>query len=98
MRFDGGFTDVTTAGTRVQISNTRDRVLWIRFQAPSGNTGLTFVGRSDVSSTNGYVLGATGGVDAVLEIDFRPGSEILSAFYVDAASDGDDVSWAVILK
>ena len=98
MRFDGGFTDIPSAGTRVQISNTRDKVVWIKFQAPAGNTGLTYVGRSDVSSTNGYVLGAAGGVDATLEIDFRPMSEILSAFYVDAATSGDDVSWAVILE
>ena len=99
MRFDTGTTDVATAGTQVQISNTRDKVLWIQFRAPSANSGLTYVGRADVSATNGYTLGAAGDVDSVLTLNFGTygGSIELSNFWVDAATDGDDIDWAVIL-
>jgi len=93
-------TDVPTAGTAVQILNTSDRVLWIKFTAPTANTGLTYVGLSDVSATNGYVLGAAGGVDATIELDFAKydGSIPASQLYIDAATNGDDVSWIAILK
>ena len=98
MRTDNGITDVSSAGTAVQIKNTKDRVLWIKFSAPAGNSGVTYVGESDVSSSNGYPLGAAGDVDAQLELDFRPGSVSADTFYVDAASSGDDVGWVMILQ
>lgn len=97
MRFDSGSTDIPSAGTAVQISSGRDRVAWIQFRARAGNGGLTYVGLSDVSASNGYELGAAGGVDAVLAIDFRPDSAAFNVFYVDAATSGDDVDWSVIL-
>ena len=53
-----------------------------------------YFGRSDVASTNGYELSA----NDYLEIDFRPGSEAFSAFYVDASVNGNDLDWAVILE
>jgi len=100
VQFDSNLTDVPSAGTAVQINNTNDKVLWIKFQAPSANSGVTYVGLSDVSATNGYPLGAAGGVDAILELDFRGygGSVLMSDFYVDSATNGDDVGWAVILQ
>jgi hypothetical protein len=94
MRFDAGTTDVPGAGTRVQISNTTDRILWIRVSARTGISGAVYFGRSDVASTNGYELSA----NDYLEIDFRPGSEAFSAFYVDASANGNDLDWAVILE
>ena len=94
MRFDTGTTDVPGAGTRVQISNTTDRILWIRVSARTGISGAVYFGRSDVASTNGYELSA----NDYLEIDFRPGSEAFSAFYVDASVNGNDLDWAVILE
>jgi hypothetical protein len=96
---DFGVTDVSSAGTAVQVIDQTTRVVWIKFTAPTANSGLTYVGLSDVSATNGYPLGASGGVDATLELDFRPdGSIALSAFYVDAATNGDDVAWAYIAQ
>jgi hypothetical protein len=98
MRIDSGITDVTTAGSRARVLNTRERVLWARFTAPAANTGLTYVGDSAVSATNGYPLGAAGGVDATIEIPIPEGGSIRAEdFYVDAATDGDDVAWAFIL-
>jgi len=94
MRFDSGTTDVPSAGTRVQISNTTDRILWIRVSARTGISGAVYFGRSDVAAANGYELSA----NDHLEIDFRPGSEAFSAFYVDASANGNDLDWAVILE
>ena len=94
MRFDAGTTDVPSAGTAVQLSNSVDRVVWIRVSARTGISGALYFGRSDVSSSNGYELSA----NDYLEIDFRPGSEAFSAFYVDASANGNDLDWAVILE
>ena len=94
MRFDTGTTDVPSAGTAVQLSNTIDRVLWIRVSARTGISGTLYFGRSDVSSSNGYELSA----NDYLEMDFRPGSEVFSAFYADASTNGNDLDWSVILE
>jgi len=89
---------VDPAGTAVRILNTKDKVIWIKFTAPTANSGLTYVGDSEVSATNGYVLGAAGGADATLELNFSPGSITMDTFYIDAASTGDNVSWAAIFR
>ena len=94
MRFDTGTTDVPSAGTAVQLSNTIDRVLWIRVSARTGISGAVYFGRSDVSSSNGYELSA----NDYLEMDFRPGSEVFNAFYDDASTNGNDLDWAVMLE
>ena len=94
MRFDAGTTDVPSAGTAVQLSNSVDRVVWIRVSARTGISGTVYFGRSDVSSSNGFELSA----NDHLEIDLRPGSEAFSAFYVDASTNGNDLDWAVLLE
>mgnify|MGYP005820690835 FL=1 len=94
MRFDAGTTDVPSAGTAVQLSNTVDRVVWIRVSARTGISGALYFGRSDVSSSNGFELSA----NDHLEIDLRPGSEAFSAFYADASTNGNDLDWAVLLE
>ena len=93
MRFDAGTTDVPGAGTRVQISNTKDRVKFIQARGRGGNSGNTYFGVSDVSASNGMELepGAT------ITVSFGEGSESFDVFYVDAATSGDDVDWAVVL-
>lgn len=98
MRFDANSVDIPSAGTRVQVSNTTDKVAWIQFRARDANTGSIYVGIGDVSSSNGYELGAGGGRDAVLTLDFRPDSILFNVFYVDAATDGEDVDYSVILR
>ena len=100
MPFKVGTTDVPSAGTRVQISNTAERVLTIQVYARAGNSGLVYFGTSDVSASNGREIAA--GKD--ITIDFRgltkqsDGSIQFNKFYVDAATNGDDVDWMVIIR
>ena len=53
MIFDAGTTTVATAGTEVQISNTTNKVRWIQVKALAANSGIAYLGVSDVSATNG---------------------------------------------
>jgi len=95
MIYDAGTTNVASAGTRVQISNTTNRVRWIQVKALAGNSGLVYLGVSDVSASNGYELAATN----TIEINFADsgGTIAFSSLYVDAASNNDKVCWSVIL-
>ena len=85
MILDAGTTVVSTAGTEQQISNTPNRVLWIKAKALAANSGITYVGVSDVTATNGYELSAGNEI----EISFRE---------LGSASDGDKVCWVVVLE
>ena len=95
MIIDIGTTTVSTAGTEQQISNTNNRVLWIKVKALSANSGIAYLGVSDITAANGYELSAGNEI----EINFREigGSVLASTIYVDVATNGDKVCWAVIL-
>jgi hypothetical protein len=95
MIFDSGTTTVATSGTEQQLSNTTNRVRWIKAKALAANSGISYFGVSDVTTTNGYELSAGNEI----EIDFANsgGTVLFSTFYVDVASSGDKVSWVVIL-
>lgn len=86
--------DIPTAGARVQISNTEDDVKVIYFKARAGNAGNTYVGEDDVASTKGHEMLP----DGTAKISFGDGSVKLSTFYVDAATNGDDVDVTVIVN
>ena len=58
MIFDSGTTNVATAGTEVQISNTANKVRWIKGKALAGNSNKVYLGVSDVTASNGYELSA----------------------------------------
>lgn len=96
MILDGGTTTVSTAGSEQQISNTANRVLWIKAKALAANSGIAYIGVSDITATNGYELSAGNEV----EISFRElgGSVAFSSIYVDVATNGDKVCWLVILE
>jgi len=96
MIFDAGTTTVSTSGTEQQLSDTANRVLWIKAKALAANSGIAYFGVSDVSTTNGYELSAGNEI----EMNFREigGSVAFSSIYVDAASNGDKVCWTVILE
>ena len=96
MIFDAGTTTVSTAGTEQQISNTTNRVLWIKAKALAANSGIAYLGVSDITATTGYELSAGNEV----EINFRElgGSVAFSTIYVATASNGDKVCWLVILE
>ena len=95
MIFDAGTTTVATSGTEQQLSNTTNRVRWIKVKALAGNSGMIYLGVSDVSASNGYELDSTN----TIEINFAEsgGTVAFSSFYVDAASTNDKVCWSVIL-
>jgi predicted amino acid racemase len=96
MIFDAGTTTVSTAGTEQRLSNTANRVLWLKAKALAANSGIVYLGVSDVSATNGYELSAGNEI----EVSFADagGTITFSTLYVDAASNGDKLAWAVILE
>ena len=96
MILDAGTTTVSTAGTEQQISNTANRVLWLKAKALAANSGIAYLGVSDVTATNGYELSAGNEI----EINFKEvrGTIAFSSVYVDVATNGDKVCWAVILE
>ncbi len=68
-----GTKTVSSAGTRVQVTTTPTPVRRIRFQAPPGNSGITYVGISTVSSSvAGIEFAAAGGSETV---DFTEGRQ-----------------------
>jgi hypothetical protein len=96
MRVDSGITNVPSAGTAVQIANVTNRVKYVEFKALIGNTGVAYVGESDVSASNGFELSA--GNTKILNFGEFGGSVPANIFYVDAATNGDKVSWSMILE
>ena len=97
MRIIYGVTNVSSAGTAVQLNNATNRVKYIKVKALAGNSGLAYVGSSDVSaSANSYELSATNEI----ELDFGQfgGSVPASVFYADTASNNDKVCWTMVLE
>jgi|TARA_R110002020_G_scaffold354598_2_gene567353 hypothetical protein len=96
MRLDAGITNVSSAGTRVQINNVTNRVKQVQFKALAGNSGLAYVGVSDVSASLGYELSA--GNTVSLNFGEFGGSVPANIFYVDVATNNDKISWLMILE
>ena len=96
MRVDAGLTTVSTAGTAVQVLNATNRVKFLKFKALAGNSGLAYVGISDVSASIGYELSA--GNEIELNFGEFGGSVPANVFYADAATNGDKVCWMLILE
>jgi len=91
-----GTATVSTAGTRVQVTATPTPVRRVRLQAPPGNSGITYVGGSTVSSSvAGIEFPAAGGNATVDFTEGRPGD--LSEFYCDAATNGDKIHYMAVL-
>ena len=95
MIYDAGTTNVATAGTEVRISNTTNRVRWIKVKALAGNSNKVYLGVSDVTASNGYELSA--GNEIEISFADQGGTVPFSTFYVDAAPNNDKVCWTVIL-
>jgi len=96
MRLDAGATNVSSAGTAVQVNNVTNRVKWVQFKALAANSGITYVGVSDVSASIGYELSAGNTVE--LNFGEFGGSVPMNIFYVDAATNNDKVAWLMILE
>ena len=87
MRVDAGVTTVTSAGTAVQVLNATNRVKFLKFKALAGNSGLAYVGISDVSASIGYELSA--GNEIELHFGEFGGSVPANVFYAEAATNID---------
>jgi|TARA_Y100000310_G_scaffold122445_1_gene121116 hypothetical protein len=110
MRSVKGTTDIATAGTAVQIKNVKDRVLAITYKNPSRNTGILYLGNvsmpgyTDVESAavagtiNGFSLDVGETFTESFSDAGQDGSVVFDTLYVDAATDGDDLDWSVILR
>jgi hypothetical protein len=96
MRVDAGVTTVSSAGTAVQVLNATNRVKYLKFKALAGNSGLAYVGVSDVSASIGYELSA--GNEIELNFGEFGGSVPANVFYADAATNSDKVCWVMILE
>lgn len=90
--FETQITDVATAGTAVQLSAAEEHISRITFRGAGGNTGNVAIGKSDVTMTSaGWVLQPGESVT----LNFGEKSVLLSDFYADAATNGDDLEWIV---
>jgi len=96
MRVDVGVTTISSAGTRVQLNNVTNRVKFVRIKALAGNSGLTYIGISDVAATVGYELSA--GNEHELNFGEFGGSVPANIFYADAATNGDKICWTMVLE
>lgn len=90
--------DVTTAGTKQQITTANIQTPWVMLQVLDGNSGSIFVGDDQVSSTNGIELKETNyaGADLfaphlILSVP-APATISLSDIWVDTSNSGDDVA------
>lgn len=81
--------NVTTAGTRVQLTATSTPILSVVIKAKTANTGTIYVGNSAVSSSNGFVLLA--GDTVSIEIDD------LSKIYLDASVNGEGITYLYVV-
>lgn len=106
MRLITGRVDVAAAGTRVQISSTKEKVRWIRFSSVFGNAAGVYFGDVTVSATAGKELRPPEdteihGLESQSEI--RPwvdgdGTIFLSDLYVDADTSGDDIDYEALVS
>ena len=96
MRVDVGVTTISSAGTRVQLNNVTNRVKFVRVKALAGNSGLAYIGVSDVAATVGYELSA--GNEHELNFGEFGGSVPANIFYADAATNGDKICWTMVLE
>ena len=83
-----GQTTVTTAGTAVQLQSTSQTIKSITVKAKDGNAGYIYVADSDVSSSNGFILGANAGVS--LEIND------ISKIWINSSVSGEGASWIAV--
>ena len=96
MRVDVGVTTISSAGTRVQLNNVTNRVKFVRVKALAGNSGLAYIGISDVAGAVGYELSA--GNEHELNFGEFGGSVPANIFYADAATNGDKICWTMVLE
>jgi hypothetical protein len=83
---------VTTAGTAVVLAASREIEGPILIKALEGNTGKIYVGNdgaNDVTSANGYELGAGDS----LQLNYVSN---IASIYIDSSVNGEGVSWTLL--
>lgn len=84
--------NVTTAGTRVQLSSTNIYAYSVAIEAKLANTGKIYVGDVSVSSTRGHQLEPGGSYVVAGEIvGNRVNLVNLASIYIDSSVDAEGV-------
>jgi len=91
--FETGHVDLTTAGTVYKIVRIRGEAAVI-VKALVGNSANIYVGKKDVSSSNGFELAAGESIKIEYLPDRMPG-EFLELYAV-AVTSGDDVCYIIV--
>lgn len=81
-----GSKNVTTAGTRVQLSNSSVPCKKVYIQALTGNGGVIYVGGSTIAAGRGTALFATSSIELTVSD--------LNLVYLDASVSGEGVSYS----
>lgn len=92
-----GSKTVATAGTAVALTSSSIWARGLRLAAPAGNAGNVFLGGSTVSATTGIIL-APGDHISLSDL-MGAGDDAavnLSAVYIDAATNGDKLTFAYL--
>ena len=103
MRLIFGSTAVATAGTRVQLLNTLDDVIWFKAHTRAGNLGRMFLGLSDVAATVNsweFEIPVAARPLAELTIPIPSGGSVkMNLFYADSSvSTGEIIDWVAIVQ
>jgi len=104
MKIKTGVTNVSTSGTAVQIRNTAEIVIRIYLTPLVGNTSHVYFGDSTVEGSgtvSGIELpkGSTTSEPILLEFSRNgEGGVQFKDLYVDAATNGDDLSWMAVIQ
>ena len=91
-----GTVDIPTAGTRVQISNTRDKILWIYLFARAANTNNVWVGASTIAANRGRRIAAAGTAEitpATYDHTF-----VFNTLWADTDTNGNDIDWIALVE
>ena len=90
----GGPFDIGSTSTAGQVLDAPDRVQTVEWHARAKNAGMVYMGRSDVSTTNGREI--TPGES--WEPNLGQGSGPFSLWYVAFEVSGDIVDWTIIQR
>jgi len=84
---------VTAAGTAEALVSDPTWVRKIYMKALAGNAGVIYLGDSTVSSSNGYEVAAGVEIDLTSLLEEAEDNFRLDEIYIDAANNGDGVSF-----
>ena len=96
-RIMAGTATVSNAGTRVQLSNTKDRVLSLFILAQPDNAGNLYFGDSAVAANAGVTLPVGKPFSVDIAKAEKDGSVVFDKFYVDSATNGDKLDWFAVV-